>query len=143
MKEFQVKAAAMKKSAPVSDKKRRKEVLAEIESLENQIRIRHEAELKSKLDEDVRELNGENSVVPEEMPNITTKTADLLLSEPLPLGVETEETGNSGDDDHEGEESTAQRTTRAQRRRMKKESKLAENRKNLPVNEPGPSHVSC
>lgn len=44
-KELQGKVTGLRKGVPKGDKKRKKEVTAEIEELEAQLRARHEAEL--------------------------------------------------------------------------------------------------
>ncbi|GAV03344.1 hypothetical protein RvY_13784 [Ramazzottius varieornatus] len=127
MKDLQVKAAAMKKSAPVSDKKRRKEVLAEIEKLEKELTDRHSAELSSSrntsADDTFTERTEENSSPSEQ--EHTANHRNGIRNDPT--NVLTNGDSRYGMKDEEGESTASgSKLTRAQRRRNVKQSKLDE-----------------
>lgn len=97
-KELQAKIQALKKNAPKSDKKKRKEVLEEIAKLESDLDKKHEQEIKEAEDK----LKAQQV---KETPN-----------NPANDNKQNNETNNPDEEEHEPQ----QRVTKAQKRRDKK-----------------------
>jgi OTU domain-containing protein 6 len=127
LKDLQSKMAAMKKSAPVSDKKRRKEILAEVDKMEKELQERHLVE-RSHLPTDAPETSGEGEVATPTngVPFCVPLCVPLCVnfSETVPTESSAEITGV--DEEEEEEDRPGQKLTRAQRRRVNKQAKVTQ-----------------
>ncbi|XP_055348651.1 deubiquitinase OTUD6B-like [Paramacrobiotus metropolitanus] len=139
LKDLQTKCTTLKKSAPVSDKKRRKEVLGEIAALEKELQERHERELaefqpKATLPTEPH-TDGDASV-----DELSGETANLEIT---PAEVAEVPDGSPVHSDNETATEPGKKATRAQRRRQNKQAKQAELKKSLKPDDTGPIQVSA
>eukprot|EP00043_Microstomoeca_roanoka_P009212 m.87749 g.87749 ORF g.87749 m.87749 type:complete len:296 (+) comp14516_c0_seq2:162-1049(+) len=122
LRELQAKITALKKSAPKGDKKKKKEITAEIALLEAQTAERHEQELKA-LEKELASCSSTTT---------TTAAAETELTEE----GKPEAVGNGGDEDDVDAGDAQQRKSRAQKRRDKKAQEVRDRQRRIEEAEP-------
>lgn len=150
-KDLHLKTTALKKSAPVSDKKRRKEVLAEIERLEKELVDRHNIELCSLRNAHTGETSNENTdaqITCEHDQQASVPDIDQSDDQNVPSVHPTNGFSESGFSEEIKEEETEHaiaggKLTRAQRRRNVKQTKLDERLAALKIDADKPYEVSA
>lgn len=124
IKEFQTKAASMKKSVPLTDKKRRKEILAEIEKLEKEMLDRHKRELD--------ELNPASTQSTETAGEIEIVVESIEKTRLSDSEEKAENRDKTEINEEASEELEGKKLSRAQRRRLNKQAKIASMRAQEP-----------
>ncbi|OQV17446.1 putative OTU domain-containing protein 6B [Hypsibius exemplaris] len=145
LKEFQAKASAMKKTAPVSDKKRRKEFLEEIERMEKELLDRHQSERENVS----RGKVSEDQPFEEEDPSIANGSSHEAHLDSIAVGGVSSKSGGVEEEEYEDERADGgggaggPKLTRAQRRRVNKQAKVLQRLGELKVDESKPVQISA